>query len=123
MNVEGSGLNADYRAWCARPRRINAKCGIPALGGIRFSVAGGVPYYRLMTPAILLAFWMIWNDAGCEALRQGRPADAAVAFRNALATSADPNDPQTAMLWRNLSVAYTGEGLYQKAEHAAQTSL
>lgn len=76
-----------------------------------------------MTTGILLALWLVWNDAGNLALEQRRYADAAVAFQQAIAASDGATEPEAAMLWRNLSVAYSGEGMYRKAEDAASRSV
>ncbi|MBI4907448.1 MAG: tetratricopeptide repeat protein [Acidobacteria bacterium] len=79
-----------------------------------------------MTTGFLLALWYLWNDAGSQALDQRRYTDAAVAYRQAIdaaVTALPHNDPQTAMLWRNLSIAYAAEGMHRKAEDAAQRSL
>lgn len=79
-----------------------------------------------MTTGILLALWITLNDAGKDALQHGKAAEAAVAFRRAAEEAEGAlgaAHPATAMLLRNLAVAYEAEGLHAKAEAAARRSL
>lgn len=70
--------------------------------------------------------WWERNAAGCEALRQNHPAEAARIFRQAVEAAESQvgaGNPETAILLRNLALAYRGEGAYRRAEEAASRSL
>jgi len=119
VSVENGRLSAHRRTLCARSR-------IPSLERTRFSLRSDSPYACLMTTGILLALWMTLNDNGREMLDQGKPVEAAMQFHDAAIDAERTlghDHPATAMVLRNLALAYSGEGLYRKSEAAALESL
>ncbi len=69
--------------------------------------------------------WRLANDRGCEALNQGRYAEAEDSLLTALeeAKNFEPEDPRLGISLDNLTNVYNAQGKYAEAERLYQRAL